>query len=43
MTFLGLPFFRAAQIVAQTGLDVSGIDSLLSFDHFVDCEEGYHY
>lgn len=25
MTFMGLPSFRAAQIVAQTGLDVSSI------------------
>lgn len=28
MTFLGLPSFRAAQIVAQTGLDVSAILSI---------------
>lgn len=29
MTFLGLPSFRAAQIVAQTGLDVSAGSSQL--------------
>lgn len=41
MTFLGLPSFRSAQIVAQTGVDVSiPIDG--SIVH-ADDRKGYHH
>lgn len=48
MTFLGLPSFRTAQIVAQTGLDVSIRFSIahiivlkLGQGIIIDCEHGH--
>ena len=48
MTFLGLPSFRTAQVVAQTGVDVSiyslpYIESRLMIMKgiIIDCEHGY--
>jgi len=42
MTFLGLPSFRTAQIVAQTGVDVS-ISNSMQIDLFTDAIQGRHH
>lgn len=41
MTLMGLPSFRAAQVIAQTGLDVG--DFLFTRHCYADSREGYHY
>jgi hypothetical protein len=41
MTFLGLPSFRTAQIVAQTGVDVSAAHPCIYF--LTNDYEGHHH
>lgn len=48
MTFMGLPSFRAAQVVAQTGVDVTPCSEWLPFyvlmvvqGIIIDCEHGH--
>jgi hypothetical protein len=41
MTFLGLPSFRSAQIVAQTGVDVRIPINVSIFQ--ADSRKGYHH